>query len=95
MSGLGGVHFESAPFRCPNLVGQENSVEIVTRFIGLARVAKAKKEKWIYALSLTPLDKMKIAELLQKTTDEIPCPFDFTDLDSKSNELGKQVCLFM
>lgn len=85
MSGLDGVYYESPPFRCPNLVGQENNVEIVTRFLALARAGNSKKEKWIYALSLTPLDKMKIGDLLQKTTDETACPFDFEELDSKSN----------
>lgn len=80
MGGLEGVYYESPPFRCPNPEG----VEITTRFVGLARVGNPKKEKWIYALSLTPLDKMKIADLLQKTTDEIACPFDFNELESKS-----------
>lgn len=85
LSGLEGIYYESSPFRCPNLVEQEGNMEIVTRFISLARVGNPKKEKWIYALSLTPLDKMKIGELLQKTTDEMTCPFDFPELDSKSN----------
>lgn len=76
-----GIYYESSPFRCPT----EDGVEATTRFIGLARVANPKKQKWIYALSLTPLDKMKISDLLQKTTDEIACPFDFNELEAKSN----------
>lgn len=84
VGGLEGVYHESPPFRSPNLAEQEGNIEIVTRFIGLARVGNPKKEKWMYALSLTPLDKMKITDLLQKTTDEIPCPFDFGELNSKS-----------
>lgn len=41
------------------------------------------KDKWIYALSVTPLNKMKIAELLQKTTDETECPFAIDELESR------------
>lgn len=85
ISGLEGIHYERPPFRIPNLT--EGDMEIVTRFIALARVGNEKKEKWLYALSLTPLDKMKISELLQKTTDETPCPFDFHELENKSGLL--------
>lgn len=83
IGGLGGIYFERAPFRCRN-VSQDGDLEIVTRFIGLARVGNPKKEKWIYALSLTPLDRMRIADLLQRTTDETECPFDFEQLESSS-----------
>lgn len=81
ISGLEGIHFERAPFRCRNLT-PDGDLEIVTRFIALARVGNPKKEKWIYALSLTPLDRMRIADLLQRTTDETECPFDFEQLES-------------
>lgn len=81
ISGLEGIHYERPPFRSPSTT---EDLEIVTRFIALARVGNPKKEKWLYALSLTPLDKMKISELLQKTTDETPCPFGLGELESKS-----------
>ncbi|XP_030766494.1 CWF19-like protein 1 homolog [Sitophilus oryzae] len=81
ISALEGIYYERAPFRCPNL--SDNDMEIATRFIGLARVGNPKKDKWLYALNLTPMEKMKIAELLQKTTDETPCPFNFFDLEGK------------
>ncbi|CAH1116499.1 unnamed protein product [Phaedon cochleariae] len=83
ISGLEGVFYERPPFRCPSLGDHDTTLESVTRFLGLARVGNSDKEKWIYALSLTPLDKMKLSELLQKSTDETPCPFNFQDLESK------------
>lgn len=50
---------------------------------GLARVGNPNKDKWIYALNVTPLDKMKISELIQRTTDETGCPFDFQELEQR------------
>lgn len=84
VSGLEGVYYERAPFRCPTLGDNDTTMETVTRFLGLARVGNPEKAKWIYALSLTPIDKMKIADLMQKTIDETPCPFNFTELENKS-----------
>ncbi|XP_023021689.2 CWF19-like protein 1 [Leptinotarsa decemlineata] len=83
ISGIEGVFYERPPFRCPNLGDHDVTMETVSRFIALARVSNANKQKWIYALSLTPLDKMKLSELLQKTVDETLCPFNFYDLESK------------
>ncbi|KAG5899542.1 hypothetical protein JTB14_008228 [Gonioctena quinquepunctata] len=83
ISGFEGVFYERPPFRCPNLGDHDVTLETVSRFIGLARVGNSNKEKFIYALSLTPLDKMKMSELFQKTTDETPCPFDFQDLEAR------------
>ncbi|KAK9884169.1 hypothetical protein WA026_005125 [Henosepilachna vigintioctopunctata] len=82
ISGLEGIYYERPPFRIPSLGDHDSTVEISSRFLGLARVNNPKKEKWIYALSLTPLEKMKISELIQKTTDETACPFNFDDLQS-------------
>ncbi|KAF7271867.1 hypothetical protein GWI33_015343 [Rhynchophorus ferrugineus] len=81
ISGLEGMHYERAPFRCPSLT--DHDMEIATRFIALARVGNPKKDKWLYALNLTPMDKMKISDLLQKTTDETPCPLNLSELESK------------
>lgn len=50
-------------------------MEIATRFIALAPVKKSSKEKWLYALSLTPLERMRMTELCQRTTDETDSPF--------------------
>ncbi|CAH1125889.1 unnamed protein product [Ceutorhynchus assimilis] len=83
ISGLEGVSYERTPFRCPNLGDHDTTLESTTRFIGLARVGNSNKQKWLYALNATPLDKMKISELLQKSTDETICPFNFDELESK------------
>ncbi|XP_019880026.1 CWF19-like protein 1 [Aethina tumida] len=82
-SGLEGWHYERPPFRCPVLGDQDLTMESVTRFIGLSRVGNEKKEKWVFAIGLTPISKMNVQLLMQKTTDETPCPFDINHLESK------------
>lgn len=82
VSGLEGKYYERPPMRIPTLGDNDSTVEIATRFIGLGRVDNKEGEKWLYALNLTPIDKMKLSELIQKTTDETPCPFTFDDLQS-------------
>ncbi|XP_004522648.1 CWF19-like protein 1 homolog [Ceratitis capitata] len=71
--GLNSKYYEPAPFRIP--ADQLTQLELCTRFISLADVGNAAKEKYIYALSLTPVEKMRVLELIQKTTNEIKCPF--------------------
>lgn len=83
ISGLEGVFYECPPYRIPNISEHDSTVELATRFLGLARVGNPNKDKWLYALSLTPLDKMEIKELFQKTTDEINCPFNLIELENK------------
>ncbi|KAF2899890.1 hypothetical protein ILUMI_06297 [Ignelater luminosus] len=83
ISGLEGVFYECPPYRIPSISEHDSSVELATRFLGLARVGNPHKDKWLYALSLTPLDKMEIKELCQKTTDEINCPFNLIELENK------------
>jgi hypothetical protein len=95
ISGLEGVYYERSPFRAPNLGDHDTTLNLVTRFLGLARVANSDKQKWLYALNLTPLDKMKIGELLQKTTDETECPFNFTELDQKSKCALARLSLYL
>lgn len=43
--------------------------------MALAPVGNAKKQKWLYALSLTPIDLMRISELRQQTTDQTNLPY--------------------
>lgn len=50
--------------------------ELATRLITLASVGNAAKNKFIYALNVTSVDKMRLTDLIQKTTNEIPCPYD-------------------
>ncbi|CAH0388405.1 unnamed protein product [Bemisia tabaci] len=46
-----------------------------TRFIALADVGNTGKDKWIYALSIEPIDMMLKKDLLTATTDSTNCPF--------------------
>ncbi|XP_045478442.1 CWF19-like protein 1 [Harmonia axyridis] len=89
VSGLEGKYYERPPMRIPTLGDNDSTVEIATRFIGLGRVDNKEGAKWLYALNLTPIDKMKLSELIQKTTDETPCPFTFDDLQSAVFQVKK------
>ncbi|XP_068145892.1 CWF19-like protein 1 homolog [Drosophila tropicalis] len=75
---INGSHFECPPFRMPK--DETTQFELCTRFISLAEVGNAEKAKYIYALSLKPVDKSRLLDLVQKTTNEIECPFIGLDL---------------
>lgn len=70
---INGTYFECPPFRMPK--DETTQFELCTRFISLADVGNAEKAKYIYALSVKPVDKARLLDLVQKTTNEIPCPF--------------------
>ena len=59
---------------------------MATRFIALSSVGNPEKTKYIYALSVTPVDKMRITDLIQKTTNETTCPFDSMNLGRIDND---------
>lgn len=63
-------------FSFRNAARPNSQFELATRFIALASVGNASKEKFIYALNITAVDKMRVTDLIQKTTNEIPCPYD-------------------
>lgn len=61
---------------CRNVARPNSQFELATRFIALASVGNAAKNKFIYALNVTAVEKMRLTDLIQKTTNEIPCPYD-------------------
>lgn len=63
-----------------NSVGSNTQLELATRFIALSTVGNGAKAKYVYALSIAPVDKMRLMDLIQKTTDETPCPYDSLNL---------------
>lgn len=69
-----GSYVERLPYR--NAAGPNSSLEVATRFVALAAVGNAAKDKYIYALSVTPVDRMRVIDLIQKTTNETLCPYD-------------------
>lgn len=82
-------------FICRNVARPNSQFELATRLIALASVGNAAKSKFIYALNATAVDKMRLTDLIQKTTNEIPCPYDsmqFTapGLKTASNANGNQ-----
>lgn len=69
---------------------QTTQLELCTRFIALAEFGNVKKEKYIYALSLAPVEKMRVVDLIQKTTNEVKCPFadiSFDDIKLKGSNV--------
>lgn len=71
--GLNGDYHEPPPYR--NKPDKNTQMELATRFIALADFANPEKKKNIYALNVTPVEKMRILELIQKTTDEMVSPY--------------------
>ncbi|ETN67113.1 CWF19L1 protein [Anopheles darlingi] len=71
--GMNGEFYESPPYR--NVPDKTTEMELATRFVGLASFGNAEKKKHVYALSITPVEKMRVLELIQKTTDEVPSPY--------------------
>lgn len=59
-----------------------DSVEIATRFIALAKVGNSNGKKWLYALNLSPVDRTRLSDLGQKTTDETVIPYPKSMLSS-------------
>lgn len=50
----------------------------------MANLKNEDKKKFMYALKLTPNDKMRLTDLIEKTTTEIPCPYDNIQLPIQS-----------
>ncbi|XP_043484147.1 CWF19-like protein 1 [Leptopilina heterotoma] len=95
---LENVHYERPPYR--NQSKTEDNMEIATRFMSLASVGNSKKEKWLYALNLTPVDRSRLSELIIKTTDETSSPYSKSLLSAdplnqnKSTEMGSTQFFF-
>uniref|UniRef100_U5EW12 CWF19-like protein 1 n=1 Tax=Corethrella appendiculata TaxID=1370023 RepID=U5EW12_9DIPT len=70
---LNGIYYEPPPYR--SSADKHTELELATRFIGLANVGNTEKQKYIYALSIVPVEKMRLIELIQKTTNELPSPY--------------------
>ncbi|XP_023178253.1 CWF19-like protein 1 homolog [Drosophila hydei] len=81
---INGTYYECPPFRMPK--DETTQFELCTRFISLAEVGNANKAKYIYALSLKPVDKARLLDLVQKTTNEIECPFIGLNMDGVINK---------
>lgn len=71
--------YKTSPF-FRNSIGSNTQLELATRFIALSNVGNEAKAKYIYALSIAPVDKMRLMDLIQKTTVETPCPYDNLNL---------------
>lgn len=71
--GLENIHYERPPYRNQSL--DDSGFEIASRFVALASVANTEKKKWLYALNLTPIDRIRLSELVIKTTDETSSPY--------------------
>lgn len=85
-SGLHDKHYERSPYK--NESAQGDTSQHNTRFVALASVGNPTKQKWLYALSIVPMEHMRASELYQGTTDETMSPF--SGLVRLSNPRGVQ-----
>lgn len=85
-SALNDIHYERPPYK--NESAQGDISQHNTRFVALASVGNSAKQKWLYALSIVPIDRMKASELYLGTTDETASPF--SGLVFQSNPKGAQ-----
>lgn len=72
--GFSEKYLEPPPYRLS--ASDDTGFELTTRFLAIAGVGNKQKEKSIYALSLTPVEKMRVTDLIQRTTNDIACPFE-------------------
>jgi Protein similar to CwfJ C-terminus 1/Protein similar to CwfJ C-terminus 2 len=89
--GMNNKYFEKAPFRFP--AQNIRSIEAVSRFISLAKQNNTTKSKFLYALNVAPLSTMRLTDLMQKSTDEIDCPYiaiDFSEISGNTSEGSTQ-----
>ncbi|XP_067003208.2 CWF19-like protein 1 [Anabrus simplex] len=68
-----GFFYERRPYGNHSKSG--DTAEHATRFIALAKVGNPNKEKWLYAFSIDPIDRMKASILYQPTTDQTYIPY--------------------
>ncbi|KAK0089641.1 hypothetical protein PV325_006351 [Microctonus aethiopoides] len=81
ISALEGIHYERPPYRNQGKDG--DNIQIASRFMALARVGNSSKDKWLYALNLTPVDRTRLMDLATRTTDETPSPYPAWTLNSE------------
>ncbi|KAG5319992.1 C19L1 protein, partial [Pseudoatta argentina] len=91
VSALERIYYERPPYR--NQSQDDGNMEIATRFIALAPVLNDEKQKWLYALNLTPVDRTRLSDLIMKTTDETSSPYPKSML-SDDPILQKQIQFF-
>jgi len=72
-SGLQEIYFEREPHR--NHVVLTEATQHVTRFIALAKVGNAEKQKWLYAFNIVPMKKIDRRELVAEPPNVTPNPF--------------------
>lgn len=68
-----GVHYERQPYRNHRVLLEP--ARHVTRFIGLAPVGNAEKQKWLYACNVKPMRKMEKEELTAQPPNASEFPY--------------------
>nr|CAD7434267.1 unnamed protein product [Timema monikensis] len=86
------VYYERPPYSNFNSSG--DTAIHATRFIALAKVGNEGKQKWLYAASLEPIDKMSAKELYQQTTDQTECPYSGNMLSPHINKKPEEPTQF-
>ena len=45
--------------------------------------------QWLYAFSITPMDKMERSELIKQPDNVTECPYQFEEIESKQKPVSK------
>ncbi|KAJ3015677.1 hypothetical protein HKX48_004433 [Thoreauomyces humboldtii] len=68
-AGAPGVFFEREPYR------DQNGAKHVTRFIGLGEFQSKSKQRWFYAMNITPASQLELAQLVAVPKNTTRSPF--------------------
>lgn len=60
----------------------------------MAKVGNPEKKKWLYALNLNPVDKTRMSDLIQRTTDETPSPYPTIMLQNRPGKRSEEKSQF-
>ena len=71
---------------------QNTQLELATRFISLAFLGNKQKSRYIMGIELLCVDKMKLTELLQRSTNETSSPYEKMELMKDSSIRAEVSC---
>ncbi|XP_062504190.1 CWF19-like protein 1 isoform X2 [Corticium candelabrum] len=82
-SALAKIFYERAPYRNHKILRESQTH--VSRFLGLANVSNSdKKQKYLYAFNITPLNKMDRESLIVQPANTTECPLKSVQSDNRS-----------
>jgi len=76
------TYYERVPYRNEQTIPGKDIH--VTRFFGMGPVLNKEKKKWIYAMNITPLEKIDYKTLIAQPPETTDSPFGFKGLKNES-----------